>query len=151
MCVFLPQPCARALCFGHKPGRGMCAWLSDLKTGLPLPSPLRPRILASLMWQHLFTVSLCSTLVWYFQLVCCILLIMADIVTHFQLSSAIKSPRTGTSKNSCVNTESFLNEQWILTHRLVCFNPQISSKCFKAVKMSFSVLDLWFFFFFSRF
>ncbi|XP_052538393.1 leucine-rich repeat LGI family member 2 isoform X2 [Tympanuchus pallidicinctus] len=52
---------------------------------------------------------------------------------------------TGASKNSSVNTESFLNKQRILTHKLVCFNLQISSKCFKTVEISFSVLELCFF------
>lgn len=52
---------------------------------------------------------------------------------------------TSASKNSSVNTASFLNKQRILTHKLVCFNLQISSKCFKTVEISFSVLELCFF------
>lgn len=61
---------------------------------------------------------------------------MADLVTHFYSSSDIKSRMTGTSKNSYVSTESYLNEQWVLTHKLVWFNSQIPSKCFTTVQIS---------------
>lgn len=87
---------------------------------------------------------------------------MTDFVTHFDSSSDIKSQMTGASKNSCVNTESFLNEQWISTHRLVCFNSQIASECFTTVQISRDVFFrigglglcfvlFWLGFFFSRF
>jgi len=61
---------------------------------------------------------------------------MSDFVTHFYSSSDIKSPMMGPSKNSSVNTESFLNERWVLTHRLVCFDSHIPSKCFTTVQIA---------------